>query len=115
MNIIEEYDFGVIKISGRVFHRDVIVFPDEIYANWWRKEGHNLHVEDLEIILKRKPSILIIGTGYSGVMKVPEEVREFLKKQGIDVIVENTQRAVDVYNKLVKENRNVAAALHLTC
>ncbi|MEM1585763.1 MAG: Mth938-like domain-containing protein [Candidatus Korarchaeota archaeon] len=115
MNIIEKYDFGLIIISGRIFHRDVIVFPDEIHANWWRKEGHKLCIEDLEIVLKKRPNILIIGTGYSGVMRVPEEVKEFLKKQGIEVIIENTQKAVETYNKLARESKNVAAALHLTC
>ncbi len=115
MNIVEEYSFGRIKVSGKVFSRDLIIFVDEIYPNWWRKEGHSLCVEDLKVLLRKKPDILIIGTGYYGVMKVPQNVIEFLEKQGMRVIVENTQKAVETYNKLVSEGKNVAAAFHLTC
>ena len=115
LNLIEEYSFGRIKIGGRVYTRDVIIFPDKVYPNWWRKEGHSLCVEDLEIVLKRKPRVLVIGTGYYGVMRIPSDVVNYLERQGINVIVKDTRRAVEVYNELVGKGEDVAAALHLTC
>jgi len=115
MYLIEKYDFGRIKVSGKTYFRDIIIFPNEILPNWWRKEGHNLCMEDLEEIIKRKPDILVIGNGYSGVMRVPRDVVEELEKMGIRVIVKNTREAVKEYNRLAQEGKNVAAALHLTC
>lgn len=115
MFIIEDYQFGYIKVSGKTYTRDLIVFPDKIITNWWRKEGHNLCMEDLADVLKFKPDILIVGTGYYGVMKVHRDVIEKLEKIGIEVKILKTSDAVRAYNELARQNKRVAAALHLTC
>jgi len=112
--VIEEYSFGRIRIGGSDYTRDVIIHKGKVYDNWWRKEGHNLVLEDLEIILKDPPSILIIGTGYSGLMRVPEETVKFLKEKGIKTIVKKTADACKTFNKL-SAKQTVSAALHLTC
>jgi hypothetical protein len=111
---IEHYSFGKITIDGKTYTSDVIIYPDRINASWWRKEGHNLHVEDLKDVIDAKPQILVIGTGSFGVMKVPKETISHLVEKGIEVHVTRTGEAVDVYNKLQK-NKIVIAAFHLTC
>ncbi|MFX1283147.1 MAG: Mth938-like domain-containing protein [Promethearchaeota archaeon] len=115
MQIIKNYTFGTIQINNKSFSNDVIIFPEEVLPNWWRIKGHLLHLEDLQEIIKRKPKVLIIGTGYNGVMKVPMNLTSHLEKLGIKTIVKNSREAVNEYNTLVKRNENVAAALHLTC
>jgi hypothetical protein len=115
MQIIERYSFGKIRISGKSFSNDVIIFPEEVVPSWWRKEGHSLHMEDLEEVIKRKPKILIIGTGYNGVMRVPQALISQLEEMGIRMIVMKSTDAVKEYNKLVKEKKKVAVGLHLTC
>ena len=112
--VIEKYEFGRIKIGDAEYTRDVIIHKGRVYADWWRKEGHNLVPEDLEIILKDPPSILIIGTGYSGLMKVPKETIKFLEDKGIKIIIERTANACRRFNELSKRE-DVSAALHLTC
>jgi len=112
---VEAYSFGEIVIDGRRYTSDVIIRPDGVLANWWRKEGHKLHLEDLEKALEAGPEVLVIGTGYSGIMEVPEAVREALEARGIEVIVENTRDAWRTYNELARSGRVVVAAFHLTC
>ncbi len=111
---IEDYSFGRIVIDGKTYTRDLIIYPDRIDPSWWRKEGHLLQMEDLGDILKEKPEILIIGTGYSGVMTVPQSLIERLKREGIEVIARNTPQAVEIFNQMDK-SRRIIAALHLTC
>ena len=82
--------------------------------NWWRKEGHHLHIEDLKEVLEEKPDILIIGTGKMGVMKVPTALQEELRQKNIEVIVEKTGKAVDIFNAADK-SKKVVGAFHLTC
>jgi len=66
-------------------------------------------------IIDKKPDILIIGTGYFGLMKVPKELIEKIKSSGIkQVIVKKTGEACTEYNKLYKKNK-IIAAFHLTC
>ena len=85
---IESYSFGKIVIQGKVFTSDVIIYPGGVDAAWWRKEGHLLQVEDLAEALRTKPGVLVIGTGYFGVMRVPRETIERISTLGIDVKME---------------------------
>jgi len=113
--LVEEYSFGVIVINGKKYTRDIIVSKDWIKPNWWRREGHKVHLEDIKDIIDKKPAIIIFGTGAYGIVKVEKEVIEELKRRGIEVICEPTAKAVEIYNKLLKEEKNVVLAAHLTC
>lgn len=111
---IRQYSFGRITIEGRTYTKDVIVYPDSVHSPWWRKEGHILHVADLETIMQSPATCLVIGTGYNGAMHVPEDTLQHLRSRGFDVIVKKTQDAVTYYNG-IPDTSNVIAALHLTC
>ena len=114
---INDYSFGKITVDNKTYTSDVVMYPDKVDSKWWRKEGHYLQPADLTDIINAKPDILIIGTGASGVMKVPEETLKFVKSKGIEVHTDITSRAVGLFNKLVSEkpNKKIIAALHLTC
>jgi hypothetical protein len=112
--MIDSYDFGRIVINGRQYITDLIVFTDRVKDGWWRKEGHNLHIKDLDEAIKDNPKVLIVGTGYSGLMKVPAETKEYVESKGIELIAQNTTEACKTFNRLVK-SKKVVAALHLTC
>jgi len=113
--MIESYRFGEIRVDGVRYTSDLIILPSGVKPNWWRREGHRLSLEDLEEVLREKPEILVIGTGYSGLMRVPKELIEHLRAEGIEVMVQRTGEAWKTYNQLSREGRRVAAALHLTC
>lgn len=112
--MIESYSFGRIVINGREYTSDVIVFPSRVKDDWWRQEGHRLSVEDLELVVKEKPEVVVVGTGYMGLMKVLPETRKHLESNEIGLIAEKTRKACETYNKLA-ESKKVIAALHLTC
>jgi hypothetical protein len=112
--MIDAYDFGRIVIDGTAFKNDVIIFPGRVDDNWWRKDGHVLHIEDVESIVKEEPEVLIVGTGKYGVMTVPSQTRAYIESNGIELISVPTDHACKVYNKVSKAKK-VVAALHLTC
>ncbi|MHA1712670.1 MAG: Mth938-like domain-containing protein [Candidatus Ranarchaeia archaeon] len=114
---INSYSFGSITVNGRQYTKDIIILPGQVVGNWWRKEGHQLSIEDLSLILEEDKHIgvLVIGTGYSGMMNVPNNVRDFLQEIGLRVIVQPTRQACQTFNELARQDVNVAAALHLTC
>ena len=111
---IEHYSFGKIVIDGKTYTADVILYPEKVYSPWWRKEGHKLHITDLTDVIREKPEILIIGTGFSGLMSVPEETVSHLELQGIKVYIERTVGAAQLFNE-TQESKKVIAAFHLTC
>ncbi len=115
--MIDSYEFGTIVINGKRYTSDVIVFPERVIDSWWRKEGHRLCVEDLKETLRSepKPEVLVVGTGYYGLVKVSPEVENTLKSHGIELLAQPTREACQTFNKLLKSNRRVAGAFHLTC
>jgi len=111
---IDSYSFGRIVINGKTYTSDVIIYPDRVDAAWWRKEGHLLQHADVADALQAKPDVFVIGTGAAGVMRVPRETVDRIAGQGIEVKVERTAKAVEVYNDL-QGTKIVIAALHITC
>jgi hypothetical protein len=111
---IDSYSFGRIVIDGKTYTSDVIIYPGRVDASWRRKEGHLLLPGDVAEALRAKPDVLVIGTGYSGVMRVPRETVERIASRGIEVKVERTAKAVAAYNDL-EGAKTVIAALHITC
>lgn len=111
---IEHYSFGKITIDGKTYTSDVIIFPDRVNSSWWRKEGHLLQIVDITDIMSAGLPVLIIGTGLYGTMRVPEETLEYLKSNRVEIYIENTQKAVKLYNEISTKKPTIAA-LHLTC
>jgi len=111
---IDSYSFGRIVINGKTYTSDVIIYPNRVNASWRRKEGHLLQFSDMAEVLQAKPDVLVIGTGYAGVMRIPREIVDRIAAQGIEVKVERTAKAVEVYNDL-QGAKTVIAALHITC
>lgn len=112
--MINSYDFGRIVIDGNAFTTDVIIFSDRVMEDWWRKDGHVLHIADIESAVEENPEVLIIGTGKYGILNVLPQTREYIESKGIELIVELTERACEIYNR-ISQDRKVVAALHLTC
>ena len=74
-----------------------------------------MDTDDINDILSAKPEVLVIGTGYTGNMRVPRAVRSEIEKQNINVIAEITSKAVETFDRLYAEEKDVAGAFHLTC
>jgi hypothetical protein len=110
---IEEYSFGRVVVDGREETRDVIVLPERVVREWWRRDGHGLVLEDLEGVLDELPQRLIVGTGAHGRLRLDPETLEALRRRGVEVEVLPTDEAVSRYESL--NPAETAAALHLTC
>jgi len=113
-SIIDSYQFGLLSVNDKQYTSDVIVFPNRVKDNWWRRSGHQLCLDDIAEVMAEKPEVLIVGTGASGLVEVLPEVPPAADAQGIKLIVETTDKACHTYNQLCRSHR-VVAALHLTC
>jgi len=114
MPCIDLYSFGKITIDGKKYTKDVIILPDGVRPDWWRKNGHSLHPDDLKDVVTQIPEIFIMGCGAYGVLKVPDATREWIAQKGIEFESYSTKEACERYNELCL-SRRVAAGLHLTC
>lgn len=114
MKKIDSYRFGQVEIEGQTYLSDLIIYPDRIDAHWWRKEGHSLHLEDLSAVAEARPDLLLVGTGRFGMMRIPQETKDFLASLGIALLAEDTEKACETFNRL-RDEKKVVFALHLTC
>ncbi len=112
---IDDYYFGQITVDGKTYTADIIIYPERVEAEWWRREGHRLAPEDLPEVLRDPPGILLIGTGASGCLKVPEATAARLREIGMEVRAMPTGNVVREFNRLQGQPEKVVAALHLTC
>ena len=112
--MIESYAFGRMDVDGRPYTSDLILFPDKINDSWWRKSGHIVCLEDLEDVFKEDPEVIIIGTGFYGLVRVEEEVKRHAKSKGVMLVVEKTKKAVENFNSLASKKKTIGA-FHLTC
>ena len=110
---LEGYSFGRITVDGSEQTRDLIVLPDWVLTDWWRREGHVLAMEDLDEVIDALPERLILGVGAHGRLHPDSGVIAALEHRGIAVECLRTDEAVRRYGEL--DERRTAAALHLTC
>jgi len=111
---IEDFSWGQILVDGKTYDRDLILLPEEIVPEWWRREGHVLRVSDLDAVFAAKPDVLVVGCGVYRRLRVPKETRRALAEAGIELVALSTKKACAAYQELSQERR-AAAALHLTC
>jgi len=116
--MINHYEFGKIIVNNKIYTSDIIICCGNVIPNWWRKEGHKLHLSDIKNLLeKSKPKILIVGCGANSVMEVLDEVKNYCLNHNITLYSLNTYDAINLYNKLVSENKiqETVFCVHLTC
>lgn len=101
-------------VVGEKHTSDILILQDGSVSSWWRREGHVLNVEDLKEVLREGLEVLVVGTGASGLMSVPQATRNHVSSLGVELIVDKTESVCNKYNRLLGEKK-VAAALHLTC
>jgi hypothetical protein len=113
---VDSYSFGRITIDGVEYTKDVLMVNGEVRSPWLRSAGgHLFALVDLAEVLGARPEVVVLGTGYFGLVRVAEETRSAVAAAGTRVVCERTGRAVQELNRLAASGCDVAAAFHLTC
>jgi hypothetical protein len=110
---LDGYSFGRVTVDGKEHTRDLIVLPDRVVSDWWRRDGHSLAMEDLDEVLDDLPGRLVLGVGAYGRLRPDAAVIAELERRGTQVECLPTDAAVRRYGEL--DERRTAVALHLTC
>ena len=92
MNI--EFSFGRIIVDGQICNNDIKIINAKLVADWWRKSGHIVEIEDVQDIIDSDSTILVIGKGQPGYTRVSESLQEHLEKNDIELIVEQTTESM---------------------
>ena len=113
--MIEHYSFGNMVINGNRYDSDLILFENTVKDNWWRNAGHELCVADIkEAIEEFNPTVVVVGNGKFGLMKILKETESFLQACHVRLIAHKTDQAFKNYNELI-DTEKVLGLFHLTC
>ena len=63
----------------------------------------------IELVVAEKQEVLIVGTGKYGILEVLPETKEYIESKGIELIVEQAEKACEIYNKISEDKKAVAA------
>ncbi|XP_062861172.1 mth938 domain-containing protein isoform X1 [Trichomycterus rosablanca] len=117
---IASLSWGHMKVKGcSSSYKDCKVWPGGSREWNWRETGTDhypgVQPADLEEILRKGIQTLVIGRGMSEALQVPPSTVEFVKQQGVDVKVLQTEKAVKEYNVLAAQGAKVGGVFHSTC
>lgn len=108
--VIESYGPRGFRVSGLAYQGSILVFPDKV-ESWMAAIMAEVNFASLKPLLDHGGvEILLLGCGKS-IARLPEELRQALRRQGIVVDAMDTGAACRTYNVLLAEERRVAAAL----
>ncbi|MBU4274565.1 hypothetical protein KKE19_02000 [Patescibacteria group bacterium] len=120
--MIEEYNFGYIIIDGKRYDNDIEMRWTNEVLLWSFKEKHLIGIEEVKRAVGQAPETIIIGTGKSGLANVTKEAQNFIKNNGIELIIDKTEEAVRTFNIMKEDSleeegrqRQVIGLFHLTC
>ncbi|XP_041088775.1 mth938 domain-containing protein [Polyodon spathula] len=117
---IASLSWGHMKVRGcSASYKDCKVWPGGSRAWDWRETGTEHHPgvqpADLEEVLKKGVETLVIGRGMSEALQVPSATLDYIKKQGVEAKVLQTEKAVREYNTLAAQGNKVGGVFHSTC
>ena len=112
--MIDHYEFGKFTIDNVEFECNVALINNKP-TKLRHFDDHVIKKDDFISLVESKPEYIIIGTGASGVVQVPDDIIKYIKENNIILIIKKTADACKEYNKLTQQNKKVAALLHNTC
>ena len=121
-SIITRISWGKIEVSigDRKFSfKDCKVWPG-VAKEWnWKLTGTQhvpgIQPSDIEEILNQNVEVMILSRGMQLVLRTCKETEELLKSRNIKYHIEETSKAVELFNKLTNEGKRVGGVFHSTC
>ncbi|NTS31209.1 hypothetical protein HQ945_08075 [Phyllobacterium sp. BT25] len=108
---IDAYGNGGFRFADMSHRGSILCLPSGIHG-WEPKTPPIVMAADLSLVIEQADDIeiLLVGTG-TELRRLPQELRDALRKYRISADPMSTGAAVRTYNVLLAEDRAVAAAL----
>ena len=116
---ITHISWGKMEIEGVGSGRDFKLYPGG-GREWDWRETNTHHVPgiqpaDVQELLDRGSRVVVLTRGMQLVLQTCPETLQMLEERGIRFYVEETNAAVELYNKLVEAQEPVGGLFHSTC
>jgi len=112
-------DWGKMEVELIGTGKDFKIWPGGGRGWNWDETGTNhsdgIQVADVMELVQHSCEVIILTRGVFSRLRVAPETTAYLKAEGIETIVTDTKRGVEIYNHKVEENIRVGGLFHSTC
>ncbi|TAJ11091.1 hypothetical protein DMA11_18265 [Marinilabiliaceae bacterium JC017] len=116
---IDSTSFGSITIADTTYDHDVFISLNGSVHKRKKKlskktygTSHIISEEELQHILEEDTSLLIIGSGQSGMVGLSNEAKALVIQHDIEVYIKETPKAIEKWNSL---KERAIGLFHVTC
>jgi len=115
---ITNLSWGSVQTEGGEF-KDAKLWPGGARVWDWKETGTShrpgIQLADIQELLDNGAETIVLSTGQNQQLQIKDGVVDHLKKQGLDVYVQETNQAVETYNQFAGSGEPVGALIHSTC
>ena len=109
---VESVSFGEIIVNGKTYYSDIVIsWDDKVQL---LEKTHIIGPSLIKKVLERKPESIVVGVGLEGTVKIHPAVKVALKKRKINLFIDNTSNAAEIFNALQGQRRKVTGIMHVT-
>lgn len=117
---IDKVSWGKVKVDGKEYHQVLIVGNEVLERDKPKLENlfgttHQIGDWEQEKFLSNQPEIILIASGWSGLLRVDDKFKKKVEDARIELRVVLTPKVVGEYNRLVEEGKKVNVLIHTTC
>lgn len=105
--MIESISMGKMLFKGKVSRSDTIVYSDKMNTKWWIKSRNCIEICDLEEVYAAGPEVVVVGLGFMMPITISDEAVSDMKNRGIEVFVEKSEAAADLFNEHTGKKKTV--------
>ncbi len=105
--MIESVSLGKLLFRGKVSRSDTIVYSDHMNTKWWIESRNSIEPGDLDDVFKAEPEVVVVGLGFMMPIKISDSAVHALKEKGIEVFIEKTEKAAEIFNKYLPKKKTV--------
>ncbi len=117
---IDSVLWGKVRIASQEYHQALIIGEKVLEREKPRLERlfgttHKIGNWEQKLLLSENPEVVLVATGWSGVLKVGEKFKKQLVKKGIELKTVLTPKVISEYNRLIVQGKRVNVLIHTTC
>jgi hypothetical protein len=116
--LITHISWGRMQVGGLGIGKDFKLYPGGGRPWNWQETGTEhvpgIQPADVNELLERGAEVVVLSRGMQLVLQTSPETLELLRQRGVPVHVVETRAAVELYNKLAKDQA-VGGLFHSTC
>jgi hypothetical protein len=111
--------WGKMEVEKIGSAKDFKLWPGGGRSWNWTEHGtghfEGIQPGDCEELLQHHCNVVVLSRGMLKRLKISRETIEYLNNNHVEIITEETKKAVKRYNELVDQGKSVGGLFHTTC